>query len=55
MNVEIGTDAAQFPKKEYINGIFATVHLSKIIKSPGRASIDNKRCWHRINNTKKQK
>ncbi len=22
MNVEIGTDAAQFPEKEYLNGIF---------------------------------
>jgi hypothetical protein len=22
MNVEIGTEAAQFPEKEYINGIF---------------------------------
>jgi hypothetical protein len=25
MNVEIGTDAAQFPEKEYINGIFLAV------------------------------
>jgi hypothetical protein len=25
MNVEIGTEAAQFPEKEYINGIFAAV------------------------------
>jgi hypothetical protein len=25
MNVEIGADAAQFPKKEYINGIFVAV------------------------------
>jgi hypothetical protein len=23
MNVEIGTDAAQFPEEEYINGIYA--------------------------------
>jgi hypothetical protein len=23
--VEIGTEAAQFPEKEYINGIFVTV------------------------------
>ncbi len=26
MNVEIGTDAEQFPEKEYINGIFVAVH-----------------------------
>ena len=25
MNVEIGTEAAQFPKKEYINWIFVAV------------------------------
>ncbi len=25
MNVEIGSEAAQFPEKEYINGIFAAV------------------------------
>jgi hypothetical protein len=27
MNVEIGTEAAQFPEKEYINGIFLAVCL----------------------------
>jgi hypothetical protein len=27
MNVEIGTEAAQFPEKEYINGIFVAVCL----------------------------
>jgi hypothetical protein len=27
MNVEIGTEAAQFPEKEYINGIFLAVWL----------------------------
>ncbi len=26
MNVEIGTESEQFPKKEYINGIFVAVH-----------------------------
>jgi hypothetical protein len=25
MNVEIGTEAAKFPEKEYINGIFLAV------------------------------
>jgi hypothetical protein len=25
MNVEIGTEAAQFPEQEYINGIFVAV------------------------------
>jgi hypothetical protein len=27
MNVEIGAEAAQFPKKEYINGIAVAVYL----------------------------
>ncbi len=27
MNVEIGTEAAQFPEKEYINGIFVAVFM----------------------------
>jgi hypothetical protein len=27
MNVEIGTQAAQFPEKEYINGIFVAVQI----------------------------
>jgi hypothetical protein len=30
MNVEIGTEATQFPEKEYINRIFVAVHV-KII------------------------
>ncbi len=25
MNVEIGTEAAQFPEKEYVNGMFLAV------------------------------
>ncbi len=28
MNVEIGTEAAQFPEKEYINGFFVALQLS---------------------------
>jgi hypothetical protein len=27
MNVEIGTEAAQFPEEEYINGIFLAVFI----------------------------
>jgi hypothetical protein len=27
MNVEIGTEAAQFPEQEYINGVFLAVRL----------------------------
>jgi hypothetical protein len=27
MNVEIGTEAALFPEKEYINGIAVAVHI----------------------------
>jgi hypothetical protein len=29
MNVEIGTEAAQFSEKEYINGIFVAVKAPK--------------------------
>jgi hypothetical protein len=29
MNVEIKTEAAQFPEKEYINGIFLAVWLCR--------------------------
>jgi hypothetical protein len=30
MNVEIGTEAAQFPEKEYINGIFLVVVVKNV-------------------------
>jgi hypothetical protein len=30
MNVEIGAEAAQFPKKEYINGIAVAVHRRRV-------------------------
>jgi hypothetical protein len=33
MNVEIGTEAAQFPGKEYINGIFLAVQQQPYIRS----------------------
>jgi hypothetical protein len=32
MNVEIGTEAEQFPEKEYINGIFVAVQSSEGVK-----------------------
>ncbi len=31
MNAEIGTEAAQFPEKEYINGIFLAMYNSNIL------------------------
>ncbi len=30
MNVEIGTEAAQFPEKEYVNGIFVAVYIKTL-------------------------
>jgi hypothetical protein len=27
MNVEVGTEATQFPEKKYLNGIFLAVHI----------------------------
>jgi hypothetical protein len=33
MNVEIGAEAAIFPEKDYINGIFVAVHT---VESDGR-------------------
>jgi hypothetical protein len=32
MNVEIGAEAALFPGKEYINGIFVAVYICFFIK-----------------------
>jgi hypothetical protein len=31
VNVEIGTEAAQFPEKEYLNGIFVAVCIGCIV------------------------
>jgi hypothetical protein len=36
MNVEIGIEAAQFPEKEFINGIFVAVHRDKKRISDGK-------------------
>ncbi len=33
MNVEIGAEAALFPKKEYISGIFLTVYTTSLLIS----------------------
>jgi hypothetical protein len=36
MNVEIGTEAAQFPEKRYINAIFLAVHIpTPLSATPG--------------------
>ncbi len=32
MNVEIGTEAEQFPEKEYINWSFLAVHTAEAVK-----------------------
>jgi hypothetical protein len=42
MNVEIGTEAAQFSEKEYINGIFVAVYgaLRRISPFTGKLSDD---------------
>ncbi len=39
VNVEIGTEAAQFSEKEYINGIFAAVQQA-ILSSAAGSSLD---------------
>ena len=42
MNVKIGTEAVQFPEKEYINGIFLAVH------NFGFFLLDLQRGWGRL-------
>ncbi len=34
MNVEIGTEAAQFPENEFIHGIFVAVHYNYYNRYP---------------------
>jgi hypothetical protein len=38
MNVEIGTEAAQFPGKEYINGIFVAVQKEERLRERERGA-----------------
>ncbi len=48
MNVEIGTDAAPFPEKEYINGIFVAVRGGENDSVGtcwgGRGQVNNQEC-----------
>jgi hypothetical protein len=39
MNVEIGTEASQFPEKKYINGIFLAVKQSTKYLENGKPSM----------------
>jgi hypothetical protein len=41
MNVEIGTEAAQFPEREYINGIFVAVCLQMYVNITLQKGTDN--------------
>jgi hypothetical protein len=41
MNVEIGTEAAQFPEKEYINGLFLAVQPEDEEDLPGVRRMGN--------------
>ncbi len=41
MNVEIGTEDAQFPEKEYINGIFLAVIKGNGTKENCKFQIQN--------------
>ncbi len=43
MNVEIGTEAAQFPEKEYINGIFFAVYSPNIQNAPRTSNLIRKK------------
>jgi hypothetical protein len=39
MNVEIGAEAALFPEKEYINGIFVAVWLAREVERPSPSTF----------------
>ncbi len=43
MNVEIGTEAAQFPEKEYINEIFIAVYDAIFTVKVGKVAQQNLR------------
>ncbi len=45
MNVEIGTEAAQFPEKEYINGIAVAVQVSHTISQAEQARLRTGLCF----------
>ncbi len=47
MNVEIGTEAAQFPEKEYINGIFLAVQTLRRTEGEGVGRILKERIFYR--------
>jgi hypothetical protein len=48
MNVEIRTEAAQFPEKEYINGIFFAVHtvVAPSKREAFRMIVDHNAIWN---------
>jgi hypothetical protein len=45
MNVKIGTEAAQFPEKEYINGIFLAVNHITFRPILSDATVPLKNIW----------
>jgi hypothetical protein len=40
MNVEIGAEAAQFPEKEYINGIAVAVYLTQQLSCVSHSNLN---------------
>jgi hypothetical protein len=48
MNVEIGAEAALFPEKEYINGIFVTVQgVTRRCRLSWLTNAYEPKCWER--------
>jgi hypothetical protein len=41
MNVEIGAEAALFPEKEYISGIFVAVHCAQLAGQWGQRNLNS--------------